>query len=131
MFSCKKDTFSENVNGYKEETLSSEFMGDWRWVSSGGGFAGIEVFRDTASKNILTMASNKTYKWCKSDTCSSGKWFFGSKDKQTLLFFEAPKNKTNFPLTIEQIVPIRIVDTMILRDDCNDCFSNKFVRVKK
>ena len=137
ILSCKKDPFYESINGFKEETLSPESMGEWRWVSSSGGFAGITLFNDTTSKNILTINANKTYKWCKSDTCTTGKWFLGSRQSSnprytdTLLFFQQPKVKTNFPFTFDLHKPIRIADTLILLDNCNDCFAHKLIKVKK
>jgi hypothetical protein len=133
--SCKKDLFEESIEGFKEETLSTEFVGNWRWVNSIGGWGSILI--DTASKNILTIEPTQTYKWCKNDTCSSGKLFLGSRKSSnprfvdTFLFFEKPKIQTSFPLLLTQSKPIRIADTLFFFDACNDCFSHQFIREKK
>ncbi len=134
LLSCKKDLFEESIDGFKEEALPAALVGNWRWIRSIGGFSGGIQQTGTTAKNILTIMSAKTYKWCKNDTCISGKLFLGSRKSSnpnavdTFLFFEHPRVKTNFPLFLTQFKPIRTADTLIFFDACDDCFSHKFVR---
>ena len=133
-FACKKDEFQDSIDGLTPVSLPSELIGNWRYLYTQGGWGGI-VRDSTITGNVLTIESNQTFKWCKQDVCSTGKWFYGSRPtksatfRDTMLVFEMPKPQTNFPIVFANR-PYLYSDTLYINFLCNDCSSPVFVKVK-
>lgn len=137
ILSCQKEGnfFNETTKNLHEISLPTQFLGTWQWIGSWGG--GWTCVKPTLNeKNVLTIQSDKTYKWCKNDTCSTGKLFFGSRASDngkyvdTLIVFEPQKIVNNSPLVgiILASKPIIWRDTLTLSAQCNDCNSLYFKR---
>ena len=133
-FACKKDEFELSIGGLTPVSLPSELIGNWRYLYSEGGWGGVKS-DSTIVGNVLTIQANQTFKWCKQDVCSTGKWFYGSKStksatfRDTMLVFEMPKPQTNFPIVFASR-PYPYSDTLYINFLCNDCSSPVFVKVK-
>ena len=57
ILSCQKAPFEVNSSRLKQETLPTEFIGQWRWQYSVGGFTGSQKVVDS-TKSILTLEPN-------------------------------------------------------------------------
>jgi hypothetical protein len=133
-FACKKDPIDTILNDLDPIDLPQNLVGKWRWIQSSGGFVGLTI-KDTARRQILSIEVNKRYQTCINDTCLTNKWAYGSRvlkssnnttTKDTVLML-----KTAGLLGIQMVFNAKNVkDTMIVRDDCDDCFSHLYVKVK-
>ncbi len=128
-YSCKKK--DAGTDSFKQQLI-----GDWDWVNSVGGIDGSTrtpvtdgrskfIRFDSAGKchsfidGVETEAMNFTIKpgSDKKDGEESRIITFSKKD-------EAPNDKQGY----SQHVMFRGKDTLILQDDCDDCFTNLYVR---
>jgi hypothetical protein len=130
-FSCKKDSFNNQADGFKELQLPNSVKGKWQWINEWGcGFAPTFRKPDSNQTFILTILDDK-YMWCKNDTCVTGEWFYGTKHREgmryadTLMFFSTPFPLNNFVIT-EPARPI-VTDTNLI---AVSCFSDVFIKKK-
>ena len=114
--------------------LPQNMVSKWRWIVSYGGFAGGCV-KDSTRRQLLTIETNKRFQLCINDTCSSGKWAYGSRvlkssnntsTKDTILMLNIDKS-----ISAQTVFNAKNVkDTLVLNDECNDCFSHTYVKIK-
>jgi hypothetical protein len=130
-FSCKKDLFNNQADGFKELPLPNSVKGEWQWISEWGcGFVPTPRKPDSNQIFILTISDAK-YTWCKNDTCITGEWFYGTKHREgmryadTLMFFSTPFPLNDFVIT-EPARPIATDSTLT----AVSCFSDYFTKKK-
>ena len=109
-FACKKDEFELSIDGLTSVSLPSELIGNWRYLYSEGGWGGVKS-DSTIVGNVLTIQANQTFKWCKQDVCSTGKWFYGSKSTKSATFLiggvsSSVSRNTPFELTCNEIATV-------------------------
>ena len=127
LISCRKDII---VPDKEFENL----FGTWNWVSSSGGFGGETITPTTESKTIeIEYKENGTYKK------------FIDDKKVSKMTFQFEEQESIYSIGKEYVItysdgkfsrkgvishPFDFIgtDTLILRDECYDCYSHIYVR---
>jgi len=121
--SCKNDGLDSNSKSYSEE-----LYGTWTWVESCGGFAGIKYTPATEgytsaiefnSSGIFRKYKNEQLETVSKFTVTTGKSIY------TLESVNVIEYEGDF---IKQSVEFFGKDTLILRDECYDCFVHAYVK---
>ena len=131
-FACKKDPIEQIMDNLEPVDLPQNIVSKWRWVVSYGGFAGGCV-KDSTRRQVLIIETNNRFQLCVKDTCGSGKWAYGSRvvkssnntsTKDTILMLNLDKN-----ILAQTVFNAKNVkDTLILSDNCSDCFDHTYVK---
>ena len=131
---CKKDPIEQIMDDLKPVDLPQNIVGKWRWIQSVGGFAGVSV-KDSIIRQVLTIETNKRFQLCVNDACNTGQWAYGSRvskssngsvTQDTILMLNTDKS-----LIAQTVYHAKNVkDTLVLSDNCNDCFSHTYVKIK-
>ncbi len=131
---CKKDVIEQIMDDLEPVDLPQNIVGGWRWVQSSGGFVGV-IVKDSTRRQVLTIQTNKGFQLCVNDVCTVGKWAYGSRvlkssngssTKDTILMLTVDKNI----LTQTVFHAKNVKDTLVLNDNCDDCFSHTYVKIK-
>ena len=128
--SCRKDISLPNQELEK-------LFGTWEWISSSGGFAGITTSHDSVG-NTKTIEFTKKgiYKSYKNGdliekrkfTIKKGSSIYTSDDANLIIYKEnLNKNKNHNP---NEMIRYLENDTLILYEECYDCYSNLYIRKK-
>ncbi|WPR71344.1 hypothetical protein SLW70_15630 [Flavobacterium sp. NG2] len=99
-------------------------LGNWNWIESTGGFAGVTLTPESTGNTIILQISNTTIKKYVNGKLESelkytieiGPSIFG--DKKPMIVYEND-SKSSFELVDNQL---------ILNEECNDCFQSKYLR---
>ena len=133
-FACKKDPIEQIMDNLEPVDLPQNMVGKWRWIRSCGGFVGGCV-KDSMRRQVLTIETNKRFQLCVNDTCHSGKWAYGSRvlkssnnifTKDTILMLNV--DKSILAQTVFNAKNVK--DTLVLSDNCNDCFDDTYVKIR-
>ena len=109
-------------------TSRPELLGSWMWASSTGGFAGLRLTPDSTGYTIrLTFHADGTFVWHRSDQPPvTGRYrFFQCDDNWYVRYL--PSDERFMPV---QRIQILAPDTLLLYDQCEDCFSHRFYRIR-
>lgn len=127
--SCSKDESGDNSQ-YVDTPQA--LIGSWNWLYSAGGFAGTTSTPQSTgetkriefdSDNYLRVFVNGQLKTDQKFTVEKGK-SIASRDSVLLL-------RNGFGVTgMRQSIRFRTSDTLILFDECYDCYSHHFSRIK-
>ncbi len=105
--------------------------GNWNWISSSGGFAGIEKSPESEGyEQGLTISESGVFSIFRADTLAF-QHNFSIVEEESIIH-----NKSRLMLTfegddmIDQSFVIKGNDTLILVEECWDCFIHKYVREK-
>ncbi len=133
-WACQKDPIEKMMDDLDPIDLPQNIIGKWRWVQSIGGFGGFTV-KDSSETRILNIDTNKRFQLCMNDTCSTGKWAYGSRVltssngssiKDTILLLNIDKN-----IIVQTVFHAKnIKDTLVSSDNCYDCFNHIYVKIK-
>ena len=103
-------------------------VGQWELIRSYGGIGGVTLTPDsenfTASQ--ITFYSNNRFSYLRADTVfSTGRYSLNSTNGDVTIQYksEGPAELFN------QRVEFSGVDTLILQDECFDCYTNTFIRL--
>lgn len=125
--SCSKDELKDN-SIYVDTPVA--LIGSWNWLYSSGGIAG----------TISTPQSTGETKRIEFDSDNNLRLFVNDKLKEALTF-KIEKGKsitsqdsvlilTNIYHGIRQSITFRTADTLILFDECYDCYEHHYSRIK-
>lgn len=108
------------------DSNSSQIVGEWEWVRSTGGITGKTVTPDSAnvSNQHITFQSNFRFSYYQADTLvASGKYSLNDKKGATIVSYNTDKK-----YFFDQRVQFVGKDTLILTDECTDCYINYYSR---
>lgn len=111
----------------ESDSNSSQIIGEWEWLYSTGGFTGETITPDSADvpNRHFVFRSNFTFSFFRADTfVTSGKYSFRKKDDETVISYDSGKEN----LFSNQRVQFQGNDTLILADECYDCYINYYTR---
>lgn len=111
-----------NVN----ESDSDRISGNWRWIQSVGGFGGGTFTPETEGhQQYLRFSENNDFRLTRADTVVyEGTYELKKENGELKIYYSIPEE---YPL-VPQIVDFNTADTLILRDECTDCYVNTYVR---
>lgn len=112
-------------------------VGKWNWIESSGGIAGDVLTPKTESYNIMVEFTKKnTFKSFKDSqfNMESNLKFIKSKsiystEPTTLITYYRGKEKDLSMMN--DSFEFKGKDTLILKQECHDCYTRTFVRIKK
>mgnify|MGYP005847180983 CR=1 FL=1 len=110
------------------DSNSSQIVGQWEWFRSAGGFIGEIITTDSAgvSTRHITFKSNFKFSFFRADTVVvSGKYSISKKNGETVISYDTEKK-----FFFDQRVRFKGNDTLILADECADCYINYYKRDK-
>lgn len=109
------------------DSVASSLVGHWRWVRSTGGFAGHTITPDSAaaSEKRLVFMINHGFLFYRADTVAAS-GIYGLNNRSSDLFIRYKSNQKLDPK--DQQVIFEAPDTLILIDQCFDCYINTYVR---
>jgi len=111
-------------------TGPSALAGKWNWVSSSGGFAGQTYTPKTEKKTIrIEYDTNFVYRYYVNDTLKSETRYQLVKGR-SIYSQDSTLIIVNKLSSIRQSYAIQHNDTLILRDECYDCFEHLYTRIK-
>lgn len=118
------------------QTDQKKLIGKWTWIESSGGFAGeitspvtekYEIQVEFTKKGIYSEWKDKQNQVCSKYEIKKGKSMFSEEERFIITYI--PKQNTNSTL-ISDSFEILGNDTLVLKNECHDCFSRVFVRKK-
>jgi|WetSurMetagenome_2_1015567.scaffolds.fasta_scaffold07792_2 hypothetical protein len=111
-------------------TGPSTLAGKWNWVYSSGGFAGQTYTPKTEKKTIrIEYDTNSIYRYYVNDTLKSETRYQLVKGRSIYSQDSTLIIVTNLS-SIRQSFAVLHNDTLILRDECYDCFEHLYTRIK-
>ncbi len=126
--SCQKDI---DVPDKKFENL----FGTWSWVYSSGGFNGATITPTTENKTIkIEYKENGVYKKVVNKKVSKMTFKFEkresiySSEKEYVIVYS--KGKFSKKGVVSHSIDFIGVDTIVLRDECYDCYSHIYARIE-
>jgi hypothetical protein len=134
ILACKKNPIEQIMDDLEPVDLPQNIVGNWQWIESSGGFAGVHM-KDSTRRQVLTIQKNNRFQLCVNDICNTGKWAYGSRilkssngsaTKDTILVLNI--DKSLFAQTVFNAKSIK--DTLVLNDNCADCFSHIYMKAK-
>jgi len=122
MFSCNKENIS-SIN-------SKSIIGDWNWISSTGGIAGLKYTPETTGEQRrITFDNDSVFRFYRNDTLKieSKYHLFKSPAIDGLESTILVKYDNS---SISQYFTIQTDGVMILSDECMDCYWNEYKRIR-
>jgi len=118
----------------KENTIPStgpsKLAGKWNWVYSCGGLAGTTYTPKTEKKTVMIeYDTNFTYRYYENDTLKHESQYHIIKDR-SIFSRDSSLIIVNNLSSMRQSYAILSNDTLILRDECYDCFEHLYTRIK-
>lgn len=110
-------------------STSPNIVGRWNWILSTGGFAGEVSTPDSAGvpNRRLIFNPNYTFSFFRADTLvKTGKYTLKEKDGEVVISYDTGKQSLFF----DQRITFQGNDTLILADECYDCYINTYVRAQ-
>lgn len=111
------------------DSNSSQIVGQWEWFRSTGGFIGETITPDSegATNLQLIFKSDFSFSFFRADTLvTSGKYSISKKNGETIVSYDTAKENFFF----DQQIQFKGSDTLILADECADCYINFYSRNK-
>jgi hypothetical protein len=111
------------------ESDLSKLEGKWEWISSTGGFMGHTITPDSAGydKQRLEFYWDDEFLFYRADTLyTQGRYSFERlRDNQLQLSYTVENDKSQ----PTQIVEFTDGDTLIMIDQCTDCYTHTYARL--
>lgn len=119
--------FTSSCIVLNEDPKNERIIGQWQWIQSVGGFFGQTLTPESEGFNqFLYFTSDNNFTRLREDTIlHSGKYELKKVDGEVQVFYKVPED----PPVISQTVDFNTPDTLILRDNCTDCYVNTYVRM--
>lgn len=113
---------------YSGEPNNIVLVGKWEWLQSTGGIGGITYTPATTGyTRTLIINEDKSFKLLRSGKVQYSGRYDLKKDRGGVMI------QYNIPQDIfipDQFVTFRSADTLVLRDECLDCFSSTYKKVR-
>lgn len=114
-----------------QESDQSGLTGQWEWIRSSGGFGGEVITPDSPGEAArqLFIQSDNTFTYLRADTVvRTGKYSLRLKKDEVFISYQTQ----NDAFSIDQKVKLfGNGDTLVLTDECFDCYTNMYVRKKQ
>lgn len=124
--SCTKD---KTVNNKSYIDVPTTLIGSWNWLYSSGGFAGVTYTPETTGEvRKIEFDADNNFKYYVNDILKSEHTFHIEKSK-SITGQDSALIITNL-LWSRQSITFRTSDTLILLDECYDCFGHCYIRIK-
>ena len=114
-----------------------KIFGKWEWVESSGGFAGkIITPEQTGHASSIEFSSRGVYQYFKDNALTDRKHFSITEGKSiytggTAFIVSYSINDSLFRGSLQnQSVSFKGSDTLLLKEECHDCFSTVWVKKK-
>jgi hypothetical protein len=122
--SCSKDTISS-------ADRDGSYYGTWNWLRSFGGFAGGEIAPESVGYSVVVvLSSDGTYEYFENGALKYKTRFTIRKeghgncqDSVDVIVYDPPA-----PYHWNQTISLVNVDTLVLADQCMDCYVHIYVR---
>jgi hypothetical protein len=111
------------------DSAQNKIVGQWEWISSTGGFIGEKTTRDSAGvpNRHFNFNSDQTFNFYRSDTLiQTGIFSLNKKDGDLVISYNTKDENFFF----DQRVSFQGSDTLILADECYDCYINTYIRTQ-
>ena len=111
-----------------EETTKSQLVGEWNWVQSSGGIAGQTVTPDSPGHSpysITFTGDNQFYLHRGDSLAQQGRYTLSLTRDAAMLHYKLSTQSDK----ISQQVRFNTSDTLLLTDECTDCYRNIYIRV--
>lgn len=112
----------------EDELNSNSIQGEWNWSYTYGGFAGATYSPETENATRTLIISEKSYTLLEHDSILvESEYFLGTTEEQQIgtesgLFIEFPDgNQLSYDV---------VRDSFSLHEQCYDCFSSYYKRIK-
>jgi hypothetical protein len=126
IISCTKDN-PKDPNVYIE--TPEALIGKWSWLYSSGGFAGTTVTpQSTGEIKMIEFDRDNNYRLYINDILIKETKYKVEKGKTITSQDSVPILQNTFGF--RQSISFKTSDTLILFDECYDCFEHRFQRVK-
>lgn len=117
-FSCSAD----------EDQTSPDLIGQWKLVSTSGGFAGNTQTPDPNDLTIIEFTSDNVYKEIRNGDVSlettydieKGKSIRSTEEVELIVFEEGVTFNKSFEIN---------ESTLVLYDECHDCFQHTYIKI--
>jgi len=113
-----------------------QLIGKWTWIETSGGFAGeitspqtekCEVQIEFTKNKMFSEWKDKQTIYCQKYFVKIGKSIFSEKAQPIITYVSKPGAKINLILDAFEF---KGKDTLILKNECHDCYTRVFVRKK-
>ncbi len=122
MVSCHK----ENTNLINSTSLT----GEWSWISSTGGIAGIKYTPETTGeKRRITFDTDSVFRFYRNDTLKIESKYHLLK-VPTSDGLDSTKLVSYAYSTIRQYYEVQSDGVLVLSDECMDCFMSQYKRIR-
>lgn len=120
----------------ESQSIQKKLIGKWTWIETSGGFAGEITNPKTEKYEVqIEFTKNKLFsEWkdkqtvnCQKYVIKSGKSIFSEKAQPIINYM--PKVGNKITLTSDSF-EFKGKDTLILKNECHDCYTRVFVRKK-
>jgi len=111
------------------DTNESKIVGQWEWIRSTGGIAGQVLTPDSAGVpgRHFNFNSDYTFSFFRADTLvQTGTYSLEEKDENIIIDYNTEKED----FSLNQRVKFKGNDTLILADECYDCYINTYIRMQ-
>jgi len=122
MVSCNKENTSS--------VISTSLTGEWNWISSTGGIAGIKYTPETTGeKRRITFDTDSVFRFYRNDTLKIECKYHLLK-VPTSDGLDSTKLVSYTYTTIRQYYEVQSDGVLVLSDDCMDCFMSQYKRIR-
>ena len=122
--------------GYSQQANPKKLIGNWNWIQSSGGFAGQIINPKTTGYDIqIEFTKNGLYKEGKDKKIDHqykyriklGKTIYSQEPTDIIKYISPSDSKEEI---ISDSFEFKGKDTLILKNECRDCFIKMYVRRK-
>lgn len=125
-------TFIASCSLFNSNSEDSPIIGNWELIRKTGGFIGLDLTPGSDGFNPIQVefSSNHSYSFSLGDSVLiQGSYFLSKKDD--MIYIKYLNNDENDPGHIfNKFAYFESDDTLILSDDCFDCFRSTYKRIK-
>ncbi len=118
------------------QSVPKKLIGKWTWIETSGGFAGeitnpktekCEVQIEFTKNKMFSEWKDKQTVHCQKYFIKTGKSMFSEQERPIITYVPKPGNKITL---ISDSFEFKGKDTLILKNECHDCYTRIFVRKK-
>lgn len=118
------------------QSVPKNLIGKWTWIETSGGFAGEITNPKTEKYEVqIEFTKNKLFsEWkdkqtinCQKYVIKSGKSIYSEQAQPIITYVPKPGNKISL---MADSFEFKGKDTLILKNECHDCYTRVFVRKK-
>jgi hypothetical protein len=126
-WTCTKDKI---VDTTVYVATPANLIGSWNWLNTSGGFTGMSYSSPETTGEIkrIEFDANNNYKYYINDALKSARKFQIEKG-ETITSQDSALIIRNI-FGARQSITFRTDDTLILFDECYDCYEHHFIRIK-